>query len=58
MLQTFFYSKSTQMENGYSRGTPRALELEYSGTQGTWELEALGCLGTQSPEALGHSKGA
>ena len=46
------------MENGYSRGTPRALELEYSGTQGTWALEALGCLGTQSPEALGHSKGA
>ena len=46
------------MENGYSRGTPRSLELEHSGTQGTWALEALGYLGTQSPEALGHSKGA
>ena len=62
-VSDFFYSESTQRENGHSKGTPRA--LAHSGTQGIWGIRQwntwstlsfkghLRYFGNQVPEHLG-----
>ena len=45
-VSDFFYSESTQREDGHSKGTPRA--LAHSGTQGIWGLRQSNTWSTQS----------
>ena len=45
-VSDFFYSESTQRENGHSKGTPRA--LAHSGTQGIWGIRQWNTWSTRS----------
>ena len=55
-----FYLKNTQREIGYSKGTPRSLEVHLGtrgleGHLGNWALKALEYLSTRGTPALeGH----